>query len=114
MNNVKISMAPPLTDKQDGGEAGSVTGNSHHITANSTSADGDIRNNKHSKGEEEEETQRSGGKSQEKSVLQAKLTKLAIQIGYAGEQKLSLIVFCTLIMHMDQQKSVLSFFFFFA
>ncbi|MPC18042.1 Plasma membrane calcium-transporting ATPase 3 [Portunus trituberculatus] len=71
-------------DKQDGGEAGSVTGNSHHITANSTSADGDVRNNKHPKEEEEEESQRAGGKSQEKSVLQAKLTKLAIQIGYAG------------------------------
>ncbi|XP_045116619.1 plasma membrane calcium-transporting ATPase 2-like isoform X3 [Portunus trituberculatus] len=71
-------------NKQDGGEAGSVTGNSHHITANSTSADGDVRNNKHPKEEEEEESQRAGGKSQEKSVLQAKLTKLAIQIGYAG------------------------------
>lgn len=77
----------PITDKQGDGEAAPVTGNSHHITANSTSADGDIRNNKHSKGEEEDEEQRpAANKSQEKSVLQAKLTKLAIQIGYAGEE----------------------------
>lgn len=64
-----------------------MTGNSHHITANSTNADGDIRNNKHPKEEEEEEVPRStGGGGQEKSVLQAKLTKLAIQIGYAGKK----------------------------
>ncbi|XP_069946822.1 plasma membrane calcium-transporting ATPase 3 isoform X2 [Cherax quadricarinatus] len=73
-------------DKQGDGEAAAVTGNSHHITANSANADGDVRNNKHSKEDEDEgEAHRpSGGGSQEKSVLQAKLTKLAIQIGYAG------------------------------
>lgn len=76
----------PIAAKQGDGEAAPVTGNSHHITANSTNADGDIRNNKHSKGEEEEEAPRpTGGGGQEKSVLQAKLTKLAIQIGYAGK-----------------------------
>ena len=38
------------------------------------------------KEEEEEETKKpsGGGGRKEKSVLQAKLTKLAIQIGYAG------------------------------
>lgn len=73
-------------NKQGDGEAAAVTGNSHHITANSANADGDVRNNKHSKEDEDEgEAHRpSGGGSQEKSVLQAKLTKLAIQIGYAG------------------------------
>ncbi|XP_037784670.1 plasma membrane calcium-transporting ATPase 2-like isoform X3 [Penaeus monodon] len=71
--------------KQGEGEAGAVTGNSHHATANSANADGDVRNNKHSKEEEEgEEGGASGGGGHEKSVLQAKLTKLAIQIGYAG------------------------------
>ncbi|XP_069165984.1 plasma membrane calcium-transporting ATPase 2 isoform X2 [Procambarus clarkii] len=72
-------------DKQGDGEAAAVTGNSHHVTVNSANADGDVRNNKHSKEEEEEEEapHRPSG-SQEKSVLQAKLTKLAIQIGYAG------------------------------
>ncbi|XP_042239395.1 plasma membrane calcium-transporting ATPase 2-like isoform X3 [Homarus americanus] len=72
-------------DKQGDGEAAAVTGNSHHVTANSANADGDVRNNKHSKDEDEEEVSRpTGGGGQEKSVLQAKLTKLAIQIGYAG------------------------------
>lgn len=75
-----------LTGKQGEGEAGAVTGNSHHATANSANADGDVRNNKHSKEEEEgEEGGASGGGGHEKSVLQAKLTKLAIQIGYAGK-----------------------------
>lgn len=70
-----------------------MTGNSHHITANSTNADGDIRNNKHPKEEEEEEEvpRPTGGGGQEKSVLQAKLTKLAIQIGYAGKELLELL-----------------------
>ncbi|KAK4321934.1 hypothetical protein Pmani_007286 [Petrolisthes manimaculis] len=78
------------TDKQGDGEAGAVTGNlgnSHHVTANSTDADGDVRNNKHTKEEEEEDDDKPSGDSgggQEKSVLQAKLTKLAIQIGYTG------------------------------
>lgn len=77
-----------------------MTGNSHHITANSTNADGDIRNNKHSKGEEEEEAPRpSGGGGQEKSVLQAKLTKLAIQIGYAGKELLHHSVSLELYIH---------------
>ncbi|XP_042239798.1 plasma membrane calcium-transporting ATPase 2-like isoform X8 [Homarus americanus] len=72
-------------NKQGDGEAAAVTGNSHHVTANSANADGDVRNNKHSKDEDEEEVSRpTGGGGQEKSVLQAKLTKLAIQIGYAG------------------------------
>ncbi|CAL4064879.1 unnamed protein product [Meganyctiphanes norvegica] len=70
-------------DKAADGDASAVTGNSHHATANSANADG--VNNKHEKVEDEEEDSgvapSSGG---EKSVLQAKLTKLAIQIGYAG------------------------------
>ncbi|XP_071518788.1 plasma membrane calcium-transporting ATPase 2 isoform X7 [Panulirus ornatus] len=73
--------------KPGDGEAAAVTGNSHHVTANSANADGDVRNNKHAKEEEEEDEEvarRSGGGGQDKSVLQAKLTKLAIQIGYAG------------------------------
>ncbi|KAK7078894.1 Plasma membrane calcium-transporting ATPase 3 [Halocaridina rubra] len=71
-----------------------MTGNSHHATTNSANADGDVINNKHPKedgqggggGEEENETGGGGGGGgmHEKSVLQAKLTKLAIQIGYAG------------------------------
>lgn len=72
--------------------AGNV-GNSHHVTANSTDADGDVRNNKHTKDDEEEEAKHvggGGGGGQEKSVLQAKLTKLAIQIGYAGKWPLNL------------------------
>ncbi|XP_066962012.1 plasma membrane calcium-transporting ATPase 2 isoform X3 [Macrobrachium rosenbergii] len=73
------------------GEGGAVTGNSHHATSNSANADGDVRNSKHPKedgGGGEEESGGGGGGggggSHEKSVLQAKLTKLAIQIGYAG------------------------------
>lgn len=73
-------------------------GNSHHVTANSTDADGDLRNNKHPKDDEEEEAKHvtgGGGGGQEKSVLQAKLTKLAIQIGYAGKWPLILdLYFC--------------------
>ena len=45
------------------------------------------RNNIGSEGEEEEAEKKPtsvGGGRKEKSVLQAKLTKLAIQIGYAG------------------------------
>lgn len=45
---------------------------------NKKKADGDV------KGEEEETKKPSGLGRKEKSVLQAKLTKLAIQIGYAG------------------------------
>lgn len=81
-----------------------MTGNSHHITANSTNADGDIRNNKHPKEEEEEEevARAGGGVGQEKSVLQAKLTKLAIQIGYAGKKLLHYFyfVFTSLTLYM--------------
>lgn len=70
---------------------GGATGNSH--TNSAAVADGDVRNNKtkgpDDKGGEEdrgEEDAPSGGGSNmgEKSVLQAKLTKLAIQIGYTG------------------------------
>jgi len=67
-------------NKQADGDA--VTGNSH---AANNAANSDGANNKHEKmGDDESESgeeKQSGG---EKSVLQAKLTKLAIQIGYAG------------------------------
>ncbi|KAL7647962.1 UNVERIFIED_CONTAM: hypothetical protein RMT77_001578 [Armadillidium vulgare] len=74
---------------KEGEEVTPVTGNSHHPTANSTNADGDVRNNRIPKEEEaatedDEEKPITGGGGHEKSVLQAKLTKLAIQIGYAG------------------------------
>ncbi|XP_068239162.1 LOW QUALITY PROTEIN: plasma membrane calcium-transporting ATPase 2-like [Palaemon carinicauda] len=70
-------------------EGGTVTENSHYNTSNSANADGDVRNSKPPKedgggGEEESSGGGGGGGGHEKSVLQAKLTKLAIQIGYAG------------------------------
>lgn len=70
----------------DGEAAAAVTGNSHHATSNSANADGDVRNSKPPKDEEggEEEETVAPVAGHEKSVLQAKLTKLAIQIGYAG------------------------------
>jgi len=61
--------------------AGAVTGNSHNATTNSANAD---TNNKHDTLPEDEEEEAQPSSSGEKSVLQAKLTKLAIQIGYAG------------------------------
>lgn len=61
--------------------AGAVTGNSHNATTNSANAD---TNNKHDTLPEDEEEDAQPSSSGEKSVLQAKLTKLAIQIGYAG------------------------------
>ncbi|KAF2364516.1 P-type ATPase subfamily IIB [Trinorchestia longiramus] len=72
--------------KRKDAAATDATGNSH---ANSAAvADGDIKNSK-SKGDDKapsEEREGSAEKSSsgEKSVLQAKLTKLAIQIGYTG------------------------------
>ncbi|RXG65110.1 Plasma membrane calcium-transporting ATPase 3 [Armadillidium vulgare] len=80
---------PVILSAKEGEEVTPVTGNSHHPTANSTNADGDVRNNRIPKEEEaatedDEEKPITGGGGHEKSVLQAKLTKLAIQIGYAG------------------------------
>ena len=52
--------------------------------------------NKKKKKDEEDETEKSDNKmkKKEQSVLQAKLTKLAIQIGYAGMT----IAICTVIV----------------
>ncbi|XP_033198219.1 plasma membrane calcium-transporting ATPase 3 isoform X1 [Bombus vancouverensis nearcticus] len=57
-----------------GDEAGEITGNSH------------VSGGKHEAGENHHAASHAGGAEgkKEKSVLQAKLTKLAIQIGYAG------------------------------
>lgn len=77
-------------------EEGAVTNNSHAAEAYSG---GSTRNNKADRPEAKEEAGGDGGgggasredkeekasHSKEKSVLQAKLTKLAIQIGYAGK-----------------------------
>ena len=68
------------------------TGNSHVTTEPNANPDGVIMEEKKEgeAGEEVEEEEvevkkkSSGGGRKEKSVLQAKLTKLAIQIGYAG------------------------------
>lgn len=58
----------------EGDEAGEITGNSH------------VSGGKHEAGENHHAASHAGGAEgkKEKSVLQAKLTKLAIQIGYAG------------------------------
>lgn len=70
-----------------------TTGNSHHLP-NSTNVDGDVgvgvAANSRPKddsggGDEGGGGGGGGGGGHEKSVLQAKLTKLAIQIGYAGK-----------------------------
>ena len=59
-----------------------TTGNSH----NSTNANANAVNNKmgNSEGAAKKSPQQESGRK-EKSVLQAKLTRLAIQIGYGGE-----------------------------
>lgn len=87
------NFCPPVTVPAAVADAG-ATGNSH---ANSAAvADGDVGNNKtkgaddkggeEDRGEEDEGTATGGSSGMgEKSVLQAKLTKLAIQIGYTGE-----------------------------
>ena len=80
-----------FSEDETAASGAAVTGNSHHPTSNSTNVDGDVRNNKHAKdaAPAEDDDDRGeggggGGGSHDKSVLQAKLTKLAIQIGYAG------------------------------
>ena len=67
--NIKICVLPT-----EGDEAVEITGNSH------------VSGGKHEAGENHHPPSQAGGGEgkKEKSVLQAKLTKLAIQIGYAG------------------------------
>lgn len=67
-------LRPSLYVANEGDEAVEITGNSH------VSGGG-----KHEGGENHQAASHGGGEGKkEKSVLQAKLTKLAIQIGYAG------------------------------
>lgn len=93
--------------KRKGDEGGEITGNSH--TSGGTKHDG---------GENHHAPATSGGgggheSKKEKSVLQAKLTKLAIQIGYAGSTIAVLTVvilviqFCitTFVIHQKPWKS---------
>ena len=68
-----------------------VTGNSH----NASNAGNQVGNKVMEEGNDDPDSPvkdkvSSGGSRKEKSVLQAKLTKLAIQIGYGGE----LLYFC--------------------
>lgn len=81
------------------GEAGQVTSNSHishdgngtgndleafHGHYASKNADSQPQQEDRAGSPQREESPSGGGHKKEKSVLQAKLTKLAIQIGYAG------------------------------
>lgn len=82
---VNESNAERKAKKKDDGRidsAEAATGNSH---ANSAMADGIKNDRKASMKDEDDEEEDAGGSGMgEKSVLQAKLTKLAIQIGYTG------------------------------
>lgn len=63
-----------------------ATGNSHPTAANATKEEEKKEENGNGEPVEPEEQQKAagGGGLKEKSVLQTKLNKLAIQIGYAG------------------------------
>jgi len=69
----------PPGDVEEGGAGGAMTNNSHPTV---DGADGNNKLEEPSRDEAEKEEKSSHSK--DKSVLQAKLTKLAIQIGYAG------------------------------
>ena len=71
----------PPGDVEEGGAGGAMTNNSH------PTVDGADRNNKleeRQPSRDDAEKEEKSSHSKDKSVLQAKLTKLAIQIGYAG------------------------------
>lgn len=93
------------TTKKD--EDGDVTGNSHALSKQH-SVDGGENHHDGSGGGSKPEHHEGGGKK-EKSVLQAKLTKLAIQIGYAGSTIAVLTViilvvqFCVTKFYFEKQ-----------
>ena len=74
-------LQPRAGDVEEGSAGGAMTNNSH------PTVDGADRNNKleeRQPSRDDAEKEEKSSHSKDKSVLQAKLTKLAIQIGYAG------------------------------
>lgn len=70
-------------DVEEGAAANNHPSRPGAADAAAAAVDGSLQNNKADKDQVKEKIEKSSH-SKEKSVLQAKLTKLAIQIGYAG------------------------------
>ncbi|KAK3932602.1 Plasma membrane calcium-transporting ATPase 3 [Frankliniella fusca] len=84
-------------EMRKGGEEEGMTGNSH-MHAPGSHADGNHAAKSHENHTGGGSTAKEEGGKKEKSVLQAKLTKLAIQIGYAG----STVAFVTVVILVIQ------------